>query len=210
MKSTRERILQQLLANPQSSISDLAAAVGINAISVRHHLTSLQAEGLVAAQEERHGVGRPRLVYFLTEEGREKFPTRYLELTNLLINHLKVKFSHETLEDIFSQIADQITQDEVHDLNGLSVEQKLDLLKQFMDREGYGGVQWEKRGDMYLIHQTSCPYFHVTQQHPEVCTLTRSIMSRFLSLDTQKIDYVGNENGQCSFFLSNEALKDAA
>ncbi len=210
MKSTRERILQELLANQQSSISDLAQAVGINAISVRHHLTSLQAEGLVEAREERHGVGRPRLVYFLTGEGREKFPTRYLELTNLLINHLKVTFSHEALEDIFSQIAKEITQDDIQNLEGRSVEEKLDLLKRFMDREGYGGVQWEKRGDTYLIHQTSCPYFHVTQQHPEVCTLTRSIMSRFLSLDTEKIDYIGNENGQCSFYLSADVLKDAA
>jgi len=69
MKSTRERILQSLLSHPNSTINDLAEAVGISPISVRHHLTSLQAENLVAAEEERHGVGRPRLVYILTEKG---------------------------------------------------------------------------------------------------------------------------------------------
>ena len=78
MQSTRERILQYLQKKPRSTINTLAEAVGINPISVRHHLTNLQIEGLVMAEEERHGVGRPRLVYLLTEHGMEHFPTRYM------------------------------------------------------------------------------------------------------------------------------------
>jgi predicted ArsR family transcriptional regulator len=60
----------------------LAKAVEINSISVRHHLTNLLAEGLIQAQKKRHGVGRPRLVYSLTETGVEKFPTIVLEFAN--------------------------------------------------------------------------------------------------------------------------------
>lgn len=209
MKSTRERILQRLLTNPNSAITDLAEAIGINAVSVRHHLTSLQADGLVAAQEERHGVGRPKLVYFLTDNGREKFPTRYLELTNLLINHLRVKFSRATLEDIFTQIAEEITRPEMHNLQNLSVEQKLEHLQKFMADEGYG-IRWEQMGDGYIVYQAACPFFHVTQQHPEVCTLTRTIMSRFLSVKQENIACDINENGQCSFHLSKEMLSEAA
>ncbi len=37
MKSTRDRILQTLVSQPRSTITDLALAVDINAISVRHH-----------------------------------------------------------------------------------------------------------------------------------------------------------------------------
>ena len=48
MKSTRDRILQTLLDKPHSTINELAEAVSINAISVRHHLTSLLLEGLVS------------------------------------------------------------------------------------------------------------------------------------------------------------------
>ncbi len=65
MTSTRERVLQTLLTSPRSAINDLALAVGINGISVRHHLTNLQADGLVTYEEERHGVGRPLMVYLL-------------------------------------------------------------------------------------------------------------------------------------------------
>jgi DeoR family transcriptional regulator, suf operon transcriptional repressor len=47
MKSTKDRILQTLLRKPKIAINDIAEAVGINPISVRHHLTNLQMEGLV-------------------------------------------------------------------------------------------------------------------------------------------------------------------
>src|SRR5512138_2153437 len=105
MKSTRDRILQTLVSQPRSTITDLAEAVDINAISVRHHLTRLQAEGLIAAEEERHGVGRPRLVYFLTEKGLERFPTRYLRLTNRLLDQIKESLPQNTVRTIFDQMA---------------------------------------------------------------------------------------------------------
>ena len=81
MKSTLDRILQTFHRQPRGTINELAEAVSINPISVRHHLTNLQMEGLVAADEERHGVGRPTASPFLTEDGLENFPTCYLRLT---------------------------------------------------------------------------------------------------------------------------------
>ena len=44
MNSTRDRILKTLLTHPNATISDLADAVDINTISVRHHLTNLLAD----------------------------------------------------------------------------------------------------------------------------------------------------------------------
>jgi len=200
MKSTRERILQELLSNPNSSINDLADAVGINAISVRHHLTSLQADSLVAAQEERHGVGRPRLVYFLTEEGLERFPTRYLQLTNRLIEQLKSTFPAEMVVNLFNQIARDLADEHLRDIAGLSFEQKLDTLKDFMLDEGFS-FQWENRDGQYLVHQLSCPFIHVTQNHPEVCTLGETLVSTLLSTHTKRTDCVLNGDARCTFTL---------
>ncbi len=110
-KSTREKILHTLLAHPHSTISELAEAVSINSISVRHHLTNLQAEGLVTAEEERLGGGRPRLVYNLTENGLERFPTRYMRLADLLIRQLKNDLPAESLQNLFTQIAAFMAED---------------------------------------------------------------------------------------------------
>ncbi len=56
--NTREKVMRTLLTRPRITINELAENVGINPISVRHHISSLAAEGLVESEEERHGVGR--------------------------------------------------------------------------------------------------------------------------------------------------------
>ena len=104
-KSTRERVLYILLKQYRCTINDLAGAVDINPISVRHHITKLEAEGLVSSEEERHGVGRPRRVYFLTEEGREKFPTRNMQHTTRLLQQLKDNMPEQMVNELFSGMA---------------------------------------------------------------------------------------------------------
>src|SRR5512140_1143797 len=129
MKSTRDRIMQTLMRQPRTTINELAVAVGINPISVRHHLTNLQVEGLVSAEEERHGVGRPRLVYFLTESGMERFPTRDLRLTSRLLDQLKSTMPEPMVSKLFSQMANDMAEDYAEQLKGLSMEERLDLTK---------------------------------------------------------------------------------
>jgi len=202
MKSTRERILQTLLNHPNSTIIDLAEAVGINAISVRHHLTSLQAEGMVSAEEERHGVGRPRLVYSLTEKGLESFPTRYLRLTNRLLDQMKETLPPAAISKLFASMAEDIASDYAQQVKTLSVEEKLDFIKSLLIQEGFS-VEWEQQGKDYLIHEITCPYYHVGQAHPEVCTVDQTLISEVLSIPAQKINCVLSGDHHCTYVISN-------
>jgi DeoR family transcriptional regulator, suf operon transcriptional repressor len=202
MKSTRERILQTLLNNPRSTIIDLAKAVGINAISVRHHLSSLQAEGLVAAEEERHGVGRPRLVYALTEKGLERFPTRYLRLTNRLLDQMKEEMPPAVINKLFTAMATEIASDYAQQVKTLNVEEKLEFIKNLLGQEGFS-VEWERQGSQYLIHEVSCPYFHVGQSHPEVCTVDQTLISEVLSIPAHKINCLLSGDTHCTYVISD-------
>jgi DeoR family suf operon transcriptional repressor len=200
MKSTRDRILRTLLNHPNASISDLADAVSINTISVRHHLTNLLADGLIIASEVRHGVGRPRLVYSLSESGQEKFPTRYMELTNKLLEQLKKTLTHEQVKDVFSKIAQSMASDQIIKTKKLNFEQKLDFIQQALSNEGFT-IEWEKNNEGYIINEISCPYYHVGQNHPEVCVLDQTLISSILSRKTEKINCVLNGDHHCSYLV---------
>lgn len=200
MKSTRERILQTLVSQPRSTISELAEAVDINAISVRHHLTSLQAEGLINAEEERHGVGRPRLVYFLTEKGMEKFPTRYFRLTNRLLDQIKGTFSEQMVRQLFQKMADDLTTQHMVKAKDLNTEQKLDLIREVLAQEGFQ-VSWAKVEDHYEIKEISCPYLHVGQSHPEVCAVDQTVISTLLAIPVEKIRCVLRGDAHCTYII---------
>ncbi len=203
MKSTRDLILQNLMKKPRSSISELAESVGINNISVRHHLINLQAEGVIMAEEERHGVGRPRLVYYLTEKGLERFPAGYLRLTNRLIDQLKKSLPEKTLQDLFEQLAQELAETYSEKSKKLSLEGKLDLLKEIMSKEGFS-IEIDRTSDGYYINTISCPYYHISQKHPELCIMDQAIISSILAVPSEKVSCIHNGDSHCSFLIHNQ------
>lgn len=202
MKSTRDRILQTLLRRPRLSTNELAEAVGINPISVRHHLANLQFESLVTAEEERHGVGRPRLVYLLTEEGMEKFPTRYLRLTTRLLTQMKDKFSQPMVSEMFKELATTMASEHAAELKNLNLEERLNFMKTALADEGFV-IEWEKNDNQYLIHEITCPYLQVGQSHPEVCTVDQTLISTMLAVPANKIQCILSGANHCTYVVKN-------
>ena len=200
MKSTRDRILQTLHRQPKRTINELAEAVSINPISVRHHLTNLQMEGLVAEDEERHGVGRPRLVYFLTEVGLENFPTRYLRLTTRLLAQMKETMPEPVVRNLFNQIAEDLAQEYEGQMKGLSMEERLDFVKTMLGEEGFT-VEWEKKGKQYEIHEISCPYYQIGISHPEVCTVDQTLISKMLAVPAEKVQCILSGGTFCTYVV---------
>ncbi|MCC6299128.1 MAG: winged helix-turn-helix transcriptional regulator [Anaerolineales bacterium] len=201
MKSTKDRILDTLHRKPKITINELAEAVGINAISVRHHLTNLTAEGLIKADEERHGVGRPRLIYSLTQDGLERFPTKYLRLTTKLLAQMKETMPAPTVAELFSQVAENIAKDYSEQLQGLGMEERLDFVKYILAQEGFT-VEWEKKGREYQIHEISCPYYQIGVAHPEVCAVDQTLISKMLALPVQKVQCVLDGNSHCTYVVN--------
>ena len=203
MHSTRERILQFLQKKPRTTINSLAEAVGINPISVRHHLTNLQIEGLVMAEEERHGVGRPRLVYLLTEHGLERFPTRYMQLTSRLLDQLKSTMPAPMVKRLFQQMATGMAEEYKEEMKDLSMEERLNVVKTMLEREGFD-IEWERTGVGYSIHEVNCPYLKIGQNHPEVCTVDQMLISTMLAVPTEKVQCILNGDTKCTYLVQME------
>lgn len=207
MKSTRDHILTTLLNHPQSTISFLAKAVGINAISVRHHLSNLEGDKLVFAEEERHGVGRPRLVYSLTEAGLERFPTRYLKLTNQILEQVKETVPSQVVNKIFTQIANQMASAYSPQLQSLNLEQRLEMIKNILAQEGYL-MEWKKDGNQYFVYENSCPYYHISQSHPEICLVDQTLIASMLSEPVVKTRCILRGDGQCVYTVTPKSIEN--
>lgn len=200
MKTTREKVLTTIKLHSKSTILEIADKVGINAISVRHHLTNLQAEGLIIAEEERHGVGRPRLVYSLTEKGMENFPSSYFRLANSLMDQLKEALPEKEVNSIFHNMAEKLTSDYEPMLAKMNIEERLELLKTVLNNEGFD-VEWEKHGKECHINEISCPYFKIGDHHPEVCLFDKTIISNILDVPMNKISHKDHDDNLCTYTI---------
>ena len=205
MSDTRELILKFMLSNPRCTINDLAEAVEINPISVRHHITKLEADGVVGSEEERYGVGRPRRVYFLTEKGMESFPTRYLKFSTYLLEQLKGTLSSKAIEAIFEQIGSDIITDELDqetELEALPWADRLELTRQFLSNEGFNVEVEQQEGGVH-IKETSCPYMHIGKEHREICIVDETMIATMLGVPVEKTHCILDGDAYCAYIAPN-------
>ncbi len=198
MSDTRKKILRVLKSANQATVAELAEAVGLSPIAVRHHLGSLQAENLIVAQEVRHGVGRPYYVYKLTEAGHEQFPQKYVRLTERLLEELKATLPPETIEQLFAHMAEGLAAEVRPELAGLPPEQKIDRLVELLGEEGFI-ARWERAGETFVLTGVSCPYIHIGQSHPEVCHFDIQLMTDVMETEVERCSCMIEGDTQCTF-----------
>ncbi|MEJ2549324.1 MAG: ArsR family transcriptional regulator [Anaerolineales bacterium] len=201
---TRDTILRALRVQDECTVKELAETVGISPVSVRHHLTHLQAEGLVQAKEVRSGVGRPHHVFLLTDDGRERFPSRYFRLTNRLLEEIKDSISDEKVNELFSGIADTLAERYAEQLRALPLHERLQRLVDLLSDEGFD-AELELKEDQVIIRELSCPYFKLAQEHPEVCLLDQEFIAKSLSLPVEQVTCLTKGDSHCAFAIATAA-----
>lgn len=200
MRSTREKILGILQTKRKATISDLAKAVGINGISVRHHLINLQEEGLIYAEEERHGVGRPRFVYRLTDQGLEKFPSNYQKFTRYMLEELKKTLSNEQLSELFVKIGKSQAQHSLSIDSSLPLEEKLELLADQLSADGYR-ISWKKDHTKLFLYSENCPYHNLGHVHPEICKIDETMFKCVLNCEVVHAQCISKGDPRCVYVL---------
>jgi DeoR family transcriptional regulator, suf operon transcriptional repressor len=174
-ESTRDIILRTIKQSPQSSVEELAEAVDVSPVTVRHHLNGLQAEGLIESETVRRKVGRPYFVYSISEKGQELFPKRYVRLTSRLLGELKNRLPPDVLRDIMQGVVQAVIADHEGEFEHLPLEERLNYLIELLAEEGFL-ADWQKAENGYTIIEYSCPYLSVGQKHMEVCTFDKELM----------------------------------
>jgi predicted ArsR family transcriptional regulator len=130
-----------------------------------------------------------------------------MNLTIRLLEQLKNTLPKNSLEKIFTQMAKDIAADQPEKIKKFSIEQKLDYIKSQLNKEGFI-VEWEKVGEDYRINEVACPFYHVGQSHPEVCTIDQALISTILSIPTEKVNCVLNGDIHCTYVIKHESLME--
>jgi predicted ArsR family transcriptional regulator len=202
MQSTRQEILEILKQEREATVEDLAARLELTPMTIRHHLNVLQAQNLVAASTVRRSqkVGRPRLVYTLTEAADGLFPQSYGDLANYLVTEMKESMGPEETEAIFQRIATRIAEQGPQPVKGQNFEQRLDQVVGFLEEQGFI-FRWEKTEEGYILANINCPYRRVTRDHPEVCAMDSELLERLLGVEPQQLSSLREGEAACTCLL---------
>ena len=121
MQATRQQMLDYLRRHSRATVKELNAHVGLTSTGVRQHLTVLEREGLVESEEERGRVGRPALVYRLTDTGDALYPKAYDQLANILLEEVREVAGGKTLQTLLRRVATRFAEPYRERLEGRSL-----------------------------------------------------------------------------------------
>jgi len=199
MQSTRQEILDILRQSRQATVEDLAERLELTSMTIRHHLNVLQAQGLVEAAKVRRlqTVGRPRLVYTLTQAAMELFPQAYAELARHLLGEMKERESSARVEQVLQGTAERIARDGPPAVPGQSFEERLDQVCDYLRKLGFV-FAWTETDAGYLLTNANCPYRRVAHEHSEVCGMDSRLLQRLLGVELKHLGHLRDGAESCT------------
>ncbi len=207
MQSTRQDILSHLQRHPAASVGDLATRLGMSLGTIRHHLSVLERAGLVSHEVLRQEIGRPRMVYSLSERGEESFPKQYDRLSAALLTEIKAQHGDEALMALIRGAARRLTESMgINDLPADAYEARLQSLLKLMDRDG-NSLEWKLENGRLQIHQHTCPYQAVAGQHPEVCQFDRELIGCVMGKPVRQIASRIQGDSHCAYEIDLDRSK---
>jgi len=202
MQSTRQEILDILKIERTATVEDLAGRLELTPMTIRHHLNVLQAQNLVTATKVRRSqkVGRPRLIYALTEAADQLFPQNYSDLARRIVTELKETVGKDETRALFRRVANRLAKQAPPPVPGQNFEERLDQVARFLEGQGLI-TRWQRTDGGYIFTNANCPYRRVAQEHGETCELDIALITELLGVVPKRRTSPQQEEVGCSYLL---------
>lgn len=198
MQATRQQILDFLRRHGRATVKELDGHLGLTSTGVRQHLTVLEREGLVEAQEERGRVGRPALVYRLTDEGDALYPKKYDELASILLDEVREVAGAQTLQTLLRRVAAGFAGPYRVRLEERPLPERISAATQIIEERG-SQVDYIQSGGDWLIRQYTCPFPKVARLNSCVCALDVEFVRQLVGADARLSTSLLRDDGACTF-----------
>jgi len=174
---SRLQILKLLYKKPLS-IEEISNKIGLQPITVRHHLQSLMDAGFIESYEERTGtIGRPKVYYRIAKEPYcVNFPKRgYLTLSNFLINTLLFLFGSNRANQILRKVGMSMGKNTIRQIEyennikewSLKAYEKF-FIKGCLEDEGAEPAIVEVGENKIVYRLHNCLFFELALKMPEM------------------------------------------
>jgi predicted ArsR family transcriptional regulator len=205
MQETRQHILEILKERNHATVDEIVEQLQkrrgpITAVTVRHHLTRLQQENLIAEPDllHRSTPGRPQHVYALTEKAKDYFPNNYQQLLNKLLDQMQKHIPADGVNVILEGVADSMAADA--SIPDFPLQERVEIATEFLNQRGYN-ARWEPCEEGYILWTTNCPYHHIAETSGALCDMDMHLISSLLNVIPRVLTRASVGDTACSFLI---------
>lgn len=166
---TRLKLILLIKKSGGMSVDELSRHLGITPMGIRQHLLALEKKGLVKFSPKRHGVGRPKFLYTLTEKGLSFFPHGYDKLAKDILRHLAKTSGKSMVDAIFKMRKERLFQEKESVLPDKSkLYSRVTALAEILNSDGYM-VELEETSKDFRLKKFHCPISNIASEFHDPC-----------------------------------------
>ncbi len=203
----RRAILLRLRQDGPTSPDQLAARLNASRTGVLQQLRALEAAELVRHQTERHGVGRPRHLYDITEDAQALFPANYGGLAAGLLEAIGAIGGADLVEEVFAARRRQIGERVRHELDqrlgaDASLEDRVRELAAIQDEQGYLSEARPLPGGGYELREHNCAIYHVAKRAGAACDAELDLFREVLGVEVVRETHIASGDRCCTYRIT--------
>ena len=208
METTREHVLRLVRGHREMTIAQIADSLGVSQPAVRRHLDGLRADGFIDARLERHGVGRPSLVFFPTERGDEGAGRQYLQLLTRLFRRLDRmdettvggRSGREVLDGALSEVAYEVAAAHEDEVGGRTLAERVERASVALKGEGIVDG-WHQDGEAFRLVNGECPYIRIAELTDAPCRSDRQSIELLVGAHVDQIRRIAEGSPVCEYIV---------
>ena len=205
---TRHDVLLLLRRHPGITVSELADALELTGMAVRHHLDALAAAGLAVGEPDRErprGAGRPPARWQLTPAALELFPRRYDGLALEVLADVAEQGGPPAVEALFARQAERLATEYGAKIAGADeVTERVTRLAAIRDDAGYLADATETCAGELELSEGNCAVHKVAEHYPAVCAMELEVLRRVLGpgVEVTRVAHMMAGDGKCAYRIS--------
>jgi predicted ArsR family transcriptional regulator len=204
----RRDLLLQLRHDGPSAPEELAASLGASRTGVLQQLHALETAGLVSRQAIRHGVGRPRHVYDVTDAAQDLFPTNYDGLASGLLAAIRSVGGEDLVQDVFAERR-RLTRERVRQRMAERLPPDAPLadrareLAVIQDEQGYLAEAVIGTDGVIRLVERNCAIHRVAAATSAACQAELDLFREVLGTDVERETHIAAGDRCCTYRIGS-------
>ncbi|MCL5961198.1 MAG: ArsR family transcriptional regulator [Chloroflexi bacterium] len=200
MQLTRQEILNILKMKGRASVDELGKQLGLTSMCIRQHLAILERDQLISSHEQRQKLGRPRLIYSLTEQAEDLFPKSYGQLLDWILEDIKTLDGKDKVDAVFDRLAERMARQFQETVGDKPFREKVIALCEQMNSSG-SLAEWEEKEGEYILREHNCRYHSVALKHPDICRIEHGFLGKVFDADIRMVECLLNDGPRCTYII---------
>lgn len=202
-QSTRGKIVSALRRRRTASAVELAAEFGLTPNAVRQQLTLLEHDGYVAERSVKRGPTKPTLEYSLTAGADALFPQRYDRMLGAVLREVKTSFGPDGVDTVMKSLGRREAEKYRAKLTASDPKGRAIELAALLRANGVEADVVETAEGSVELREHNCPYANTVGEHPELCSIIRTVLTETVSGDTVQLESLATGGDACRFEIAS-------